>query len=620
MDTQKSIQHTILLVDDTPLNLEVLILALQRAHLKLLVAQSGQEALDICQRVGPDVILLDVVMPDMDGFEVCRRLKADPRTNAAPIIFMTALTETIDKLKGFRLGAVDYITKPFQAEEALARINAHLTAYALQTRLEEMVQARTDELAKKNEQLRQEIAERERTATELRQMNSQITSILESMSDGFFSLDTNLVVTYFNPAAEQVLHHTCSDVLGRQLFEVFPEARGSIFEEKYRHALHTRQSVAFETYFGVPPYANWYDVRVYPYQNGIAVYFQVITERKTREIAIEHEHVSLQKENLQLKSSLKDRYRFGDLIGKSPAMQAVYEQILNASASDANVVILGESGTGKELVAWTIHHQSKRQKNAFVPVNCGAITESLGERELFGHRKGVFTGAYKDHPGFFDAAEGGTLFLDEVAELPLNMQVKLLRVLSDGGYTPVGGQTTRTSDVRIIAATNQDLIARVQAGNMREDFYYRIHVIPIILPPLRSRKDDLPFLIDHLLRRMRSDLTLQTLPAPVLNALYAYDWPGNVRELDNVLQRYAATGQLDFLSPRRMSPLANRLLSAPSHEIPLDAGFRETLETYEKQLIRQALERTHWHRTKTAELLRLPRKTLFRKMKQYGLE
>jgi len=202
----------------------------------------------------------------------------------------------------------------------------------------------------------------------------------------------------------------------------------------------------------------------------------------------------------KMRSSIMNRYRFGQIIGKGPAMQKVYKLISKAAASDVNVVVYGESGTGKELVARAIHDMSDRRDRAFVPVNCRAIPHTLIESELFGYKKGAFTGANMDKHGYLDLAEGGTLFLDEVGELGVNMQVKLLRAIDGGGYFPVGSNKTKNSDFRIIAATNRNLRDQVNRGVIREEFFYRIHVIPITLPPLRDRKEDIPLLIDHFLQ------------------------------------------------------------------------------------------------------------------------
>jgi transcriptional regulator with PAS, ATPase and Fis domain len=229
-------------------------------------------------------------------------------------------------------------------------------------------------------------------------------------------------------------------------------------------------------------------------------------------------------------------------------MQAVYDLILKASASNASVIIFGESGSGKELVARAIHQLSDRRTGNFVAVNCGAIPKDLMEREFFGHLKGAFTGANADKGGFLDSADGGTLFLDEIGEIKQEIQVKLLRVLDGVGYTPLGGIKLKKSNFRVIAATNRDLVKLVKGGRMREDFFYRIRILPIQLPPLRERKEDIPLLIDHFLAVLaKGKQGPMHLPVRVREAMETYNWPGNVRELQNVLHTYITLGKLDLM-------------------------------------------------------------------------
>lgn len=334
-----------------------------------------------------------------------------------------------------------------------------------------------------------------------------------------------------------------------------------------------------------------------------------ITEIKLKEISMQEEAESLRRENVNLRSSIRDRYRFGNIIGKSHAMQEVYELILNAAATSANVIIYGESGTGKELVARAIHKMSKRSGRDFVPVNCAAIPENLLESEFFGHRRGAFTGAHNDKEGFLDAADGGTIFLDEVGELDTMLQVKLLRAIEGGGYMPVGSSVTKFSNFRVIAATHRNLLEQSRTGRMREDFFFRIHIIPINLPPLRQRRDDIPLLAEHFLRVYSGDKVTPVLPGKALDALVAYDWPGNVRELQNVIQRYLTVHRLDFLS---MAP------SGQDVDIS-DKSLKNATDNVEKDMIRKVLDQHGWNKTRTAKALSVSRKTLFRKMKRLGL-
>jgi PAS domain S-box-containing protein len=345
-----------------------------------------------------------------------------------------------------------------------------------------------------------------------------------------------------------------------------------------------------------------------------------INDRKLSELAVREQAENLQQLNTKLRSSIRERFRFGNIIGKSPAMQKVYELIIRAAGSDANVVIYGESGTGKELVAQAIHKMSHRSEKALVPVNCHAISVSLMESEFFGHRKGAFTGAYIDKPGYLDRANGGDLFLDEVGDLDLTMQGKLLRAIEGGGYTPVGSQEVCYSNFRIIAATNKDMAEAVKKGTTREDFFYRVHIIPITLPPLRDRKEDIPLLVDHFTNSLNDGKKIDTIPGYITDTLLNYDWPGNVRELHNVLQRYLTVGNLDFLDDYHAqiqpgTPTINteKILVQP------DLDYRSALERFEKDLILKALNKTRWNRSEVTRLLGIPRRTLYHKIKKFGI-
>ncbi len=347
-----------------------------------------------------------------------------------------------------------------------------------------------------------------------------------------------------------------------------------------------------------------------------------ITEQRRLREALQESEKNLRHENLLLRSNIKDRYKFNNIIGKSPAMQGVYELILNASTTDANVVIYGESGTGKELVARAIHDNSRRKKYNFVAVNCGAIPQNLFESEFFGYKKGAFTGAVRDKGGFLRQADKGSLFLDELGELELNNQVKLLRALEGGGYMPVGANAPEYPDVRIIAATNRNLQELVKAGLMREDFFYRIHIIPITLPPLRERKEDIPLLIEHFMKEYGGNEKATPLPLPLKtqNAMYNHQWPGNIRELQNTIHRYITLRKLDFMdSPSQVGEgtVDNNLMQVECDEDSLN--YREQLEKFEKRVFLQALEKYQWHREKAALSLGLPRRTFFRKLSKFGL-
>ncbi len=313
-----------------------------------------------------------------------------------------------------------------------------------------------------------------------------------------------------------------------------------------------------------------------------------------------------------------ERQRFGHIVGKSPAMQMVYKQILSAAATDATVIVYGEPGTGKELVAHAIHDMSDRREKRFVPVHCGAIPENLVESEFFGYMKGAFSGADADKPGYVDFADGGTLFLDEVGEIRLDMQVKLLRVIEGVGYTPVGSSQVKSSHIRIIGATNRDLRERIAQGEFREDFYYRIHILPIQLPPLRERKEDLPLLIDHFVKLFSGKRNPPPLTAKMIDRMIEYDWPGNVRELQNVIIRFCSLQVLD-LGPAASAKGLPVGLAAGKGRSAEQTTLNAMVAEFEKEAIAKALAQCRWHRIKAAQQLGIDRKTLFSKIKRYQL-
>ncbi len=334
-------------------------------------------------------------------------------------------------------------------------------------------------------------------------------------------------------------------------------------------------------------------------------------------------HPALQANQLKQVAVLANNFQLGHLIGKSQPMQEVYTTIAKAAGSNANVIIYGESGTGKELVAKTIHELSSRAHHNFVAVNCSAIPETLIESEFFGYTKGAFTGAAADREGYLDRADGGTLFLDEIGDISLGMQVKLLRVLEGNGFCPVGGRETHLPNLRIVGATSRDMEELVREGKIRKDFYYRIHVIPVHLPPLRHRKDDLGLLTSHFVRNLSMGQRPPELGDDLMRRLAAHHWPGNVRELQNVLHRYLTLGRLDFTPEGPHStPLPAPITAA--HEAPTayqetEGRLQHAMASFEKEQIVEVLNQTHWHRSRAASLLGISRKTLFRKMRLYGI-
>ncbi len=425
---------TVLIVDDEPLNVDLLEQELAAAGYRTLSATSGEEALAKAVKAAPDLVLLDVMMAGLDGYAVCERLKAAEATRAIPVIFLTALTETFEKVRAFSAGAVDYVTKPFETEELLARVGTHIA-------------------------LRREIEAHRRSKSTIQYLVEEIRSDRDAM------------------------------------------------------------------------------------------------------------------------------------VGESPALRRVLEQIAQVAPTDSTVLIQGETGTGKELVARAIHERSPRRERPLVRVNCAALPRELVESELFGHEKGAFTGATQQRRGRFELAEGGTLFLDEVGELPLEAQAKLLRVLQEREFDRVGGTRSLRTDVRVIAATNRDLQARVAAGGFRADLYYRLNVFPIAVPPLRERREDIPGLVRHFAAKAARRLgrTLEGISPAFVERASAYDWPGNIRELENLVERASIMANGGVLDTVELFSQAS-----PSEKAPPIAAGDVTLEEMERVHIRRVLERTRW--------------------------
>jgi two-component system response regulator PilR (NtrC family) len=332
-------------------------------------------------------------------------------------------------------------------------------------------------------------------------------------------------------------------------------------------------------------------------------------------------------ENARLKAQLLGQSRVGELIGQSDAMRAVFDLIRRMAPTPANVLILGESGTGKELVARAIHQESPRRDGPFKVVNCGAIPENLLESELFGHVKGAFTGATTDRTGIFPAAHGGTIFLDEIGELPLNMQVKLLRVLQEKRVRAVGAVEERPIDVRVIAATNRDLAAEAQAGRFREDLFYRLNVLSIELPPLRARPSDIPLLANHFLRKYAREFhkDVREIAAPAMRRLLAYSFGGNVRELENVIERAVALADGARIEESELPP-ALRATHAVAEVPTAEAEFPEegvdleaAVEALERRLISAALARTKGQKKAAARLLGISFRSLRYRLTKLGL-
>ena len=458
----------ILVVDDEKDTVEMITALLELEGYRVLPAFSGDEAMRILEAESQkvpesetpvDLILLDILLGDTDGRDICLKIKEDEKLKFIPVIILTVRSSLQDKINSLNLGADDYLTKPFINEELLAKARVMLRIKDLR-----------DEL--KREQ------------------------------------DKNILLT----------------------------------------------------------------------------------------------------------QALEERYSFGNILGKNARMQEVFELISDIANTDSTALIKGESGTGKELIARAIHFNSHRKNKPFVVANCSAYSQNLLESELFGHEKGSFTGAIRRKIGRFEMANGGTIFLDEIGEVSPPTQILLLRVLQDHRFERVGGEETLEVDVRVIAATNKNLTEEMKNGTFREDLYYRLNVIPIFVPPLRERRDDIPLLASHFLQRFSQERKKKVISfsPEVMEIILAHSWPGNVRELENIIDHAIIVAKQDKIL---LKDLPQYLLLKP-----LPTQEFATLQDYEKNLILRTLQETNWNKHKAAKRLNINRSTLYGKMKKYGLK
>lgn len=600
--------NILLIEDDLFIRLELEQTLRQKGH-EVTACTNAETALEAYQQTFFPYVLLDLGLPGMSGFELCRHLRTLPDGELIQILVITAYS-TQDALQtALEAGADDYLIKPVNRKQLQFRLAIMERHY--HTRLQR--QQAEDALRESERQLRHQKLLLENVINHI-----PYSVCWKDTGSRYMGGNKNFIDLFGQGDPERILGKRASDL-------AFQENEIEDMIATDRHVLETgealvnyerqvqatdEQDVNFILVSKVPLHDEQHAIV------GLVVIVTDITERKLREMALQEEEVRLKNENLQLKSTLTSGYNLGTIIGKSPAMQTIYDRILKAAHAETNVVICGESGTGKELIAHTIHRLSPRQARAFVPVNCGAVPESLFESEFFGYRKGAFTDARVNKPGLFDLAHEGSLFLDEVGELSPAMQVKLLRAIENGEYTPLGSNQQKTVDVRVIAATNKDLEYLLQHELMRRDFFYRIGVMMITVPPLRERKEDIPLLVTHFLEQYGQDITWSALPGNVLQKLYNYNWPGNVRELQNVLHRYLTLGYLDFSLPSSKNTEFDRIRRSFIHPF---LSLSHAVELFEKDYIRRALEQHQGHKIHTAAALGITRRTLHRKIKQYRI-
>ena len=563
----------ILIVDDESANLQLLSELLGREGYQVRPADSPQLAIDSALAQPPVLILLDVRMPDMDGFEVCNLLKQDERTRDIPILFISALLDVQDKVRGFEAGGVDFISKPIQEEEVLARVRTHLELRNMQLNLVGMVAERSAELARSEAKYRGLV-------------ENALVGVFNSTLDGQFIFVNEAMAQMFDfESPEQMIAQESpklwSDQKDREhlLAELRQYGRATNFEaeattktDRHIHVLFSAKQVG----------------------NDIVGMVMDITDRKQAETKlqeayteIEQLHMQLLAETAYLQEEIKLEHNFESIIGNSAAIQYVLYKVEQVAETDTNVLVLGETGTGKELISRAIHNRSLRKARSLVKVNCATLPSHLIESELFGHERGAFTDAQTRQMGRFEVADGTSIFLDEIGEMSLELQTKLLRVIQDGEFERLGSPRMIKVDVRVIAATNRDLEAEIRKGRFREDLFYRLNVFPITAPPLRDRTEDIPLLVESFVEKgsKRMGKSIELIPEVVMKKLQDYPWPGNVRELENVIERTV----INSSGPKLR--LADDLAGPAPKEMPTPLKSLQAIET--DHIIR-VLDETNW--------------------------
>jgi PAS domain S-box-containing protein len=774
----------ILVVDDDLPSLNTLSSMLTMEGYEVRGVPDGQMALTVIENRPPELILLDIKMPGMDGFDVCRKIKADEHSSGIPILFLSALDEATDKLKGFEAGAVDFITKPFEVEEVLARVDTHLTLSRLRRNLEQLVENRTADLKESEERYRsivetspvsimavrhrcflfvnpagarmmgfsdpekmvgipvmeviepesqhlvmtrierlesgknnplteitlikqdgmritvesisvsipldgiptaliisQDISDRKQKEEEIRNASEKIEkqmlfdNLLSRLSTEYINLPFERIDERINEGLEQVAENIGIERIAllqfsddkqklelTHTYSIDPRHRAPIFLVSEKHpwlteslrrgitlqissidempeeAVAEKQYVrdqGFKSFVAIPMKVAESVIGAISYSSMTSEHafsdelvqrltlvsdiFANVFDRKFKEqnlrdayTNIEQMKQRLENENLYLRQEIEVTHRHDEIVGKSQAIKQVLSQAEAVSRQDTSVLILGETGTGKELVAYAIHRMSPRKNRAMMKVNCAALPSLLIESEMFGREKGAFTGALTQQVGRFEAANGSTIFLDEIGDLPMDMQVKLLRVLQEGQFERLGSPKTITVDVRVIAATNRDLHKAVREGAFRRDLFYRLNVFPITVPPLRDRREDIPLLLWSFVREYEEAMgkKIDRMTNQTIDLMQAYSWPGNVRELKNVIERAMILNTDPVLH-------IDHLESDETIDRPV------TLEDANRHHILKVLKNTGWRvggKNGAAEILGLKRSTLQTKMKSLNIQ
>lgn len=615
----------ILLIDDEPSALKMLRLILSALKYTVFTAESGEEGLETFRKKSPTLVLTDIRMPGMDGIEVLKRLKEiDPK---AEVIVVTGHGDMELAIQALQHNASDFINKPIGREALEVALRRAEEKIALRRKVDDYTQ-----------QLEIRVQEATRQLEKSCQWLKTLYEISQSLS-GAVSLTGMLgllreqiqAMTQLKPYSFLVLHPYRNSLL-KGAWETLPiraweDLLCEIRKLDKPRALSPEECSRLFPQFE-PLETEWLalapigqdgepsvgaSVLGIPQEGGgddlcMAVLLLTQATGAIRRAAIQEEEVQ------RLRQAAQGQNRFGDLVGRHEKMQQIYRLATSVADSDATVLIQGESGTGKELIARRIHQLSLRKGGPFLALNCAAYPQTLLESELFGHEKGAFTGATHARKGCFELASGGTLFLDEIGEIPLAAQVKLLRVLQFREIQRLGSETLLKVNVRVMAATSRNLRLEMERGNFREDLYYRLHVIPIHMPPLRERMSDLPSLVDHFLRQFseRSQKSVSEVRPRAMRVLLNHHWPGNVRELENVLEHALILAQGGIVD---VGDLPLYLQEAGPSRLENHAS----LDEMEKQHLMKVLQECRGNKIQAAKRLNISRSTLYRKLEIYKL-
>lgn len=575
--------------------------AVHADHLHLEVVSTGSGVLSVLQsseESAPyDVLLMNVSLPEQNGLEVLKELRVVLKQALASVLICRPGEEELAR-QGLNLGASNYVVKspgyfqglPTQIEEAHARVDLQRRESALQ-------------------------------ASEARNR-----ALLTAIPDAMFLLTRDGIYLDYHAKSPDLLLIPPEQFLGKNVSDVMPPELALEFHKYFEQASEKPSFLEYE--LSLPDGNHVYEASVVTCEGDkLLSIVRDITERKLAEESLKRALTEVQQlkdrlheENIYLQEEIRGAGNFGEIIGTSQPLKRVLRQAQQVAPLNTTVLILGETGTGKELLAHAIHNLSPRHKHPLVKVNCAALPAPLIESELFGHEKGAFTGADAQRLGRFAIANGGSIFLDEVGELPLDLQSKLLRALEDGQFELVGSSRTVTVDVRVIAATNRNLSEAVAKGTFRSDLYYRLNTFPILMPPLRERRDDIPLLVTHLVNQISMKLGkhIESIPQSVIKSLQDYDWPGNVRELRNVVERavIVTEGSKLQLTDEPQTSI-ERLNPDPEPQVQ-----DETLEQSEHRVILRTLKKVHWRVEGpggAAELLNVHASTLRSRMRKLGI-